>query len=257
MSDRTSRTLLSRRRLLGFTALALALPAAMPALAKVRTLRGTVSYRERIALPPHAILEVSLIDVTLADQPSGILGSVRVRTRNRMPIAYRLPFDDKRLRRGAAYALQARILVDGKAWFATPAPKPVANGPLQPDIVVRRVATQAPDKPMPKGKWLAESIRNGGVIDNLQSTVEIGEDGTVTGHGGCNGFGGKATITGDKISFGPLAATQKACPPAIMDQEGKLFGALNDARRWLIDEERGKLILFDAGNREILLLARM
>jgi putative lipoprotein len=47
-----------------------------------------------------------------------------------------------------------------------------------------------------------------------------------------------------------------ACPPAIMDQESKLLGALGDARRWMIDDQRGKLILFDAANREVLLLAR-
>ena len=64
-------------------------------------------------------------------------------------------------------------------------------------------------------------------------------------------------ITGDKIGFGPLATTRMACPPAIMDQESKFFGALNDARRWMIDDQRGKLILFDDSNREILLLARM
>jgi putative lipoprotein len=256
MSDRNPLNPISRRKLLGFTALALALPATLPAEAKERILTGTVSYRERIALPPHAILEVTIVDVSNADASENIFAVTQVRTRNRLPIPYRLRFDDARIRRGHSYALQARILVDGKVWFTTLKRQQI-HGPIQPEVVVQRVAAQEPDPLLPKGKWLAESIRNGGVIDNLQSTLEIAIDGTVAGKGGCNGFGGKATITGDKISFGPLVATQMACPPAIMDQETKFLGALADARRWLIDDERGKLILFDAGNKEILLLARM
>lgn len=258
MSDGKTLTFLSRRRLLGFAGLALALPAAAaaPAQAKERILRGTVSYRERIALPPHAILEVSIVDLAPADEPESIFAVTQVRTRNRLPIPYRLRFDDARIRRGHSYVLQARIMVDGKVWFATAARQQI-RGPIQPEVLVQRVAAEAPEDSVPKGKWLAESIRNGGVVDNLQSTLEIADDGKVTGKGGCNGFGGKATVTGDKISFGPLVATQMACPPAIMDQETKFLGALNDARRWLVDDDRGKLILFDAANKEILLLARM
>lgn len=258
MSDGIHVNLLSRRRLLGLATLALALPLpmAVPAYAKDRILRGTISYRERIALPPHAILEVSIVDTSPADAPVDIIAITQVRTRRRLPIPYRLRIDNKNIRRGRSYALQARILVDGKVWFTTTTRHPV-RGPVQPEILVQRVASQAPEAAIPKGKWLAESIHNGGVIDNLQSTIEIAEDGKVAGSTGCNGFGGKATVTGDKISFGPLAATEKACTPAVMDQEAKFLAALNDARRWMVDDERGKLILFDAGNKEILLLARM
>jgi putative lipoprotein len=248
---------LSRRGLLGLMALVFALPAAsVPLHAKVLTLYGTVTYRERVALPTHAILQVSLVDVALADAPEGTIALATVRTRGRLPISYRLRFEDRRLRRSRTYGLKARILVDGKEWFTTGAPITV-HGPLQPEIVVERAANQAPDEPTPIGKWLAESIRSGGVIDNLQSTIAIAADGAVAGKGGCNSFGGKATIEGDKIGFGALAATRMACPPAIMDQESKFLGALNDAKRWLIDDQRGKLILFDGANKEILLLARM
>jgi putative lipoprotein len=247
-------TLLSRRRLLGLTALALTLPA-VPARAKTRTLYGTVNFSERIALPPYAILEVSIVDSSI-DEPANVFASTRVRTRNRLPIPYRLRFDDKRIRRGSSYVLQARILVDGKVWFATPK-RYMIHGPVQPEILVERIAAETPEHPTPKGKWLAESIRNAGVIDKQQSMIEIAADGKVAGKGGCNGFGGTATIAGDKISFASLVATRMACPPAVMDQETKFLSALNDARRWMIDDQRGKLILFDSSNREILLLARM
>jgi putative lipoprotein len=258
MSNENSLNLLSRRGVLGFMALAFALPAAsVPLHAKVLTLYGTVSYRERVTLPTHAILQVSLVDVALADAPEGTIALTAARTRGRLPISYRLRFDDRRLRPGRTYGLKARILVDGKVWFTTTTPITV-HGPVQPEILVLRAANEAaPAEPTPIGKWLAESIRSSGVIDNLQSTIEIAADGKVAGKGGCNSFGGKAAIEGDKIGFGSLAATQMACPPAIMDQETKFLAALNDAKRWMIDDQRGKLILFDGANKEILLLARM
>jgi putative lipoprotein len=257
MSHGRSYNSLSRRGLLGFMALIFAVPAApLPLHAKVLTLYGTVTYREPVTLPTHAMLQVSLVDAALADAPEGTIALTTVRTRGRLPISYRLRFDDRRLRRGRTYGLKARILVDGKLWFTTGTPITV-HGPLQPEIVVQRAANEAPAEPGPTGKWLAESIRSGGVIDNLQSMIEIAADGTVAGQGGCNSFGGKATISGDKIGFGSLAATRMACPPSIMDQESKFLGALNDAKRWMIDDERGKLILFDGANKEILLLARM
>ncbi len=257
MSHGNSSNPLSRRGLLGLMALIFALPAAsVPVDAKVLTLYGTVTYRERITLPTHAVLQVSLVDTALADAPEGTIALAAVRTRGRLPISYRLRFDDRKLRRGRNYGLMARILVDGQVWFTTGTPITV-RGPLQPEIVVQRAASEAPAEPTPAGKWLAESIRSGGVIDNLQSTSEIAADGTVAGKGGCNSFNGKATVAGDKIGFASLAATRMACPQAIMDQESKFLAALNDAKRWMIDDERGKLILFDGANKEILLLARM
>lgn len=253
MSNEISPHKWTRRGLLGLAAVALAPSAALAQSTTTRTLAGTVSYGASIDLPPYAILQVSIIDLAL-EPPANIFVITQVRTRNRMPIPYRLTFDRTRIRADHTYALQARILVDGKVWFASLKNHPI-QGPVQPDIVVDRVIA-APEEG-PTGKWLAQSIRNGAVIDKLPSTLEIAADGKVTGNGGCNGFGGKADITGDKISFGPLAATQMACPPATMEQETKLLGALKDARRWLIDDQRGKLILFDAANKEILLFARM
>ena len=39
-----------------------------------RTLKGEVMYRERIALPPNAVLSVQLADVSLADAPATMIG---------------------------------------------------------------------------------------------------------------------------------------------------------------------------------------
>ncbi|MHC6802504.1 YbaY family lipoprotein, partial [Vibrio antiquarius] len=38
--------------------------------ASMKTITGTVAYRERIALPPNAVVTVALEDVSLADAPA-------------------------------------------------------------------------------------------------------------------------------------------------------------------------------------------
>ena len=67
---------------------------------------------------------------------------------------------------------------------------------------------------------------------------------------------GTATIDGDSIAFGPLAATKMACAPAVMDQEAKFFAALDEARRWQLDQARDKLLLLDADGDALLVLTR-
>jgi putative lipoprotein len=109
----------------------------------------------------------------------------------------------------------------------------------------------------PEGKWLAEDIRGGGVIDNLQTTLELTAEGRAVGSGGCNRFTGSYTIDGAALSFGPVASTRMACPPAVMDQEGKFFAALGDARGWRVDDATGKLILLDAGGAALVTLAEL
>lgn len=76
------------------------------------------------------------------------------------------------------------------------------------------------------GTWLAEDIRGGGVIDNVQSTVSFTEDGRLAGSGGCNRLKGSFRVTGDAMQISPLATTRMMCPAAVMDQERKFLAAL-------------------------------
>jgi len=109
----------------------------------------------------------------------------------------------------------------------------------------------------PSGKWLAEDIDGGGVIDRLQTTLEIHDDGIVTGMGGCNRYAGSANFDGAAIKFLPMASTRMACSAAAMRQEGKFHTMLEKIRAWRIDEARRKLILFDGQGFEMMRFSRM
>jgi putative lipoprotein len=104
--------------------------------------------------------------------------------------------------------------------------------------------------------WLVEDIRGRGVIDNAQTTLRIGPDGATSGSTGCNFFHGAATVSGETLKFGQMAATLRACPEAISDQERKFLDALAEARRARLDET-GKLLILSEKGETLLRLSRL
>ena len=71
---------------------------------------GTVSYRERIALPPAATIRVQLVDVSRADAPAEVLGEQLIDAAGRqVPFSFEIPYDPARIDERMSYALQARI----------------------------------------------------------------------------------------------------------------------------------------------------
>lgn len=93
-------------------------------------LSGTVTYRQRSALPPDAVLEVSLVDVAKMDAPSRTIGSIRVPTQGRqVPIPFEFRYDADRPSSPSEYAIQARIEDgQGRLLFITDTRNPLPAG---------------------------------------------------------------------------------------------------------------------------------
>jgi heat shock protein HslJ len=104
--------------------------------------------------------------------------------------------------------------------------------------------------------WLAEDVGGRSVLDNPQATLSFTQTGQVSGHGGCNRYGGPVEISGEAIRFGPLAATAIGCPKAIGDQEERFFAALQAAKRFTLTPE-GKLVLYDASDAPVVTFSRL
>lgn len=82
---------------------------------------GSIAYRERIALPPSAQIEVRLDDVSLADAPSRTIARQAFGADGQqVPIAFLLRFDRGQIDPRHSYAVSARITGgDGKLMFIT------------------------------------------------------------------------------------------------------------------------------------------
>lgn len=135
--------MMTRRQSL-FAALAFALPGRLPA-AGAGTLAGRVSYRERIALPPGAMIRVQLVDVSRADAPARVLGESSFAAQGSAPFAFRIAYDPADIRPGHSYALQARITRADRLLFINTRRHAVFGpGPDMTDILVEHVARPAP-----------------------------------------------------------------------------------------------------------------
>ena len=115
------------------------------AASDTRMIRGTATYRERIALPPDAVLEVTLEDVSLADAPAREIGSVRMENPGNPPFSFELAFDPALIEERQTYAVRAAVRVDGKLMFTTDTVYPVLTrgAGTEVELLLRRVETPA------------------------------------------------------------------------------------------------------------------
>ena len=82
-------------------------------------LTGSVSYRERIALPAGAVLHVALLDVSLVGTPARVIAQQEIRPAGRMPIPFALEYDRAAIDTGRRYGLRATISdAGGRMLFA-------------------------------------------------------------------------------------------------------------------------------------------
>lgn len=101
---------------------------------------GTLTYRERIALPAAAKIVVKLVDVSRADAPAIVLGEQTIEANGRqVPFAFTIRYDADRIEANHAYAVQARIEVDGALRFITDQSYPVItrDSPTHVDLVLK------------------------------------------------------------------------------------------------------------------------
>ena len=217
---------------------------------------GEVLYRERIALPPNAVLSVQLADVSLADAPARILGEQKIDPAGQVPIKFAIPFDPTAIKTNMTYALQARISVDDQLWFINDVRHsldPLTAGPQTIQVKMVRQSGGAEEVTIFDRDWVAEDIDGTAAQDKAKPTLRIGTDGKVSGRGGCNGFFGSAKVDGSKVQFGQIGSTEMACEQPVMDQEHKFHQALERAATFRI--EQGNLLVADKDGKDILRFA--
>jgi heat shock protein HslJ len=97
-------------------------------------------------------------------------------------------------------------------------------------------------------EWVAIGINNGrggvaSALEGVEVTATFGDDGRVTGSGGCNRFFGPFALDGESVVIGPLATTRKLRlePAGVGEQEAAFLAALGRVATWSIREDRLQL----------------
>jgi heat shock protein HslJ/uncharacterized lipoprotein YbaY len=104
-------------------------------------------------------------------------------------------------------------------------------------------------------EWVVEDIAGRGIVDDSRVTLTFAVDGGLSGEASCNRYATGMTIGGEGVSIGQIAATQKMCLEALMDQERAFFAALASVGRFDIGAD-GALLLYDPASPDPILTAR-
>jgi len=79
---------------------------------------GTVTYRQRMALPENAVVEVTLRDVSRADAPAVEIGKQVIELKGRqVPVPFEISYDPAKIDERFSYSVAARITVEGRLVF--------------------------------------------------------------------------------------------------------------------------------------------
>jgi putative lipoprotein len=115
-------------------------PVASSGTATQSVITGTVTYRNRSALPPSAVIEVTLADVSLADAPAKVISTQRIEAGGQQPpFPYELKYDPAQIDPRMTYVVSARITEGNELLFISDTHNPILTrgAPLTGvDIVV-------------------------------------------------------------------------------------------------------------------------
>ncbi|MGH7893459.1 MAG: YbaY family lipoprotein [Candidatus Binatia bacterium] len=208
---------------------------------------GTVTYLQRLALPPEAAVRLWLEDVSRADAPAEVVKEVTVPTQGRqVPIPFRLPYDEGQIDESHRYHVRASIVVGDTLLFTSAAGSPVLThgAPRKITIVARPagrnerlVPQEAAGHGAPKAGAALEGtywklILVGGepaVIlpeaHEAHLTLEA-EGKKLGGSSGCNRLLGTYELDGEHLRFAQVGSTRMACAEPLMKQEHAFVQAL-------------------------------
>ena len=217
------------------------------------TVRGTVTYRERIALPPTAQLEVRVSDVSRADGPELILAQVHIPIEHAVPIPFEVRYSTGLIDPRMRYQVRARIVEGDRLLFITDQAYPVITGhPNQVALLLKKASATGAPKPttLVGAPWQLQrlSLPDGtGFVptDPSRYTVQFLDGARVAVRADCNTGSGPYTVEGAKLSVGNVAVTLMACPPGSHD--GEFLRALSKAETHRLEGDTLELQLRGGG----------
>ena len=103
---------------------------------------GSVVYRERIAMPADAVVQVDLRDTSRADAQAPLVAQRRIEQPPNVPVPFRFQVDEAGFEPPARLSLSARIDVRGLLWWRTDTDYPVTPDQTEHELVLKRIPHQ-------------------------------------------------------------------------------------------------------------------
>ena len=77
-------------------------------------------------------------------------------------------------------------------------------------------------------RWRPVAVGDDAMPDDSGMFLQFEVDGSIKGHGGCNGFFGSLQKTESGIGVGALVVTEKACRRTVMSRENTFLSAVQE-----------------------------
>lgn len=244
-------------------ALCCALLAACASRAPLRdaVVTGVVLARERIVLPPGAVFEATLLDLSDPDRPPVVLGRQRRADVGPPPYALWLAYPAQRFVSGGRYEVRAGVTLAGRLLLSTGARHPVPQDPAyrHVDLLLERTG-QHPENadaavPLAQTWWRLSAIEGTplpGPASGVPPHLVLQPDARrASGSGGCNRFVADYRLQGAALQFGRLTTGIALCLPGSA-LENRFFAALAAVQGFRQQERQ--LLLLDAKGQTLLRL---
>jgi putative lipoprotein len=215
------------------------------------------TYRERIALPPDAMFEAVLEDVSRADAPAVVVAATRIASPGNPPIAFAVAYDPAKISEERRYVIRASVRVGSKLLFTTDAATPVITrgAPVNVSLLMRIVAATLPaeagGRSLEGTYWRAIELAGKPTPaqdPKREAHLVFQPGGRVAGSDGCNRITGGYQRQDDALTFGQIAGTRMACPDSA-EIEAAFQAALKATARFRIAGDR--LELLDASGTRV------
>ena len=225
---------------------------------------GTVSYRERIALPPDASVQVRLDDVSQPEGSPRRVAETTVPTAGKqVPIPFELPYKPADIVSNRRYVVRAKIMAGDKTLFSTKTPYPVITrgAPTSLEILVQQGGGGKPGRPKPAAgaggaglagvEWRLVAVGGAPALerpDGQKAHLTFNaQKKTFAGSTGCNRLAGTFDLAGGGLRLAAGGMTMMACPEDVMEQEQAFLEALKATAGDRVAD--GGLDLLDADGR--------
>lgn len=125
----------------------LAIPGLASAQGSTAAVSGTLTYRDRVAIPANAVVTVQIAEVPTAGRPGAVIAEQRFTTNGAQPpFRYSITYDPARIDNAKQYTVQANITVNGQPRYSSNAVNRVITGgaPVSNVNVVLVATTRLP-----------------------------------------------------------------------------------------------------------------
>ena len=198
---------------------------------KVKSLEGTLFFRERMMLPP----EVTVV-VQLKGKDGAVIGQSVASASGHAELAFRVDYLSADLKDEAI--LEAAIYYGSEPLFASPEGT-VVNLDERPAVLLHHaVPSLSKELSLKDTYWRLKEL-DGKPAENFADQPEahliLREDGQATGSDGCNNFFMNWEGEGESITFQPGGATLRLCPNGA-EQAQQMLQMFPSVKLWNITE---------------------